>query len=750
LKRRSGRVGRANPEKEGPFLRGAGFLISIAVCFYFAGGGAFAGEGLKVAPSHPRILFRQEELTSGRALARRCLTERGPTEEFAPILQWCRSNLGSPFNSPDEAEKAMVIYAFAYEMTEQQPGLARKALEIAMSTISRPETKDPSFRWQSLPRALAIVFDWCYNRMDEEEKKLLLKDLIRRGIYIREVVNGKPHSAYSDVERVTVLLFIGAAVYGEGLAGERPGEWLLFAKKTFEEEILAARDEVGWQGGWPGSVAQNRKEQPEIAEALEVWLSATGENYFTEIDSAWKEKRKPGSDHLRGAARFWIFSTRPDFRSEKKGDTNIFLPSVDSCHIFHLASRYHDRLAQGFALMLKQEEEKSPPESDDPAYLRFLEGLMKEILWKDENLPPLAIEQNLPQAALFEDSGNVYIRSGWNFGEGSRDVWAVLRCESGAGGNLHHHQGHLSIVRGSDSLLIDSGCLDEEGPLCLHLERYFRSGLAHNILLSGSADQIPRPEGLFPVGYASSDEAYRGTITAFTDRPAYVYAAANSSFAYEPSQIWESRRQLVYLKDEDIFVVFDRAYSISSSFEPLVLWHTIEEPSVSGTRRIISGKEGEGISKYRGTKAFLIRRGSSKLVGQWLYPQRGVVTKIGGKGFEFYKEGNNLAPGPLWKSEDLEREEAGAWRLEFRPEKRGSEQIFLFVLAVRGRQEPALFEAKLIADEELIGAELRAGKTYRLYFSRRGKASGRIEFQGISEKFPEEITRKIARRRIGK
>ena len=729
------------------FLGGAVAVLFLAIPFessHLLASGESSSQGeIQVERGHPRIFFTARDLSDPEGVRSRCVREDGTFGNFREITEWCRETREKVFDiKTQDFERAMVVFAFAHAVTEGDRDFGRKAVALALEAPRHEEARNPSFRWESLPRAISITYDWCYELLSEDERTEIVLDLLRRGIYVREVVNRDSFPTYTGPRRLSPLVFAGIALFGENGATERVGEWLSFVRKALIEGVLAARDEAGWQGSWYSSDRQSASEQIAIAEMLEAWLSATGEDLFSSKDSAWPLVRESGSRHLRGAARAWLYSTRPDFSSEKKGDSWVVRPPIPAWHIFHLAFRYRDSHAQAFGFLLSALAKKSQA----TRRLSYLEDLMKEILWEDER--NVTEDLTLPLSAFFEDTGNVYIRSGWNFGPESSDVWAAFRAETGSGEELHRHQGHLGICRGKDALLIDSGCFDPESPL--HLENYFRKSIAHNVLYWEKARERIGASPL-AVGSVSSRESERGVISAYTDQPLYTYACANTSLAYEPGSIWEARRQIVYLKNERLFLVADRAYSPQRSFLPAVLWHSIEEPLVAGERLFVEGKEGQGISEFRRSTSFLIRRGESKLVGRWLYPSDGVVRKIGGDGYRFYSEEKDFAPGGSWTLEALERNEAGAWRLEFRPRAPSNEQMFLFLLAVRDRNESSDLEVEFSTPTDAmdLAVKFRGNLSYRVSFGKLGKASGTIEItggeKGISEAFPEERIGSVVR-----
>jgi len=700
-----------------------------------------------IRPARPRVLLTGDDFYAGKRLQSKCYEKGLPTEDFAKILNWSRAKTlsGAVINidNPEESMNEMQVLAFCHLMTPKDRAFGARAVQIAVELSRMEGVRNPSFMWRRLPCALSIVFDWCNDVLTDRDRQMLKYDLLKRGIYIRERINADEFPYYHDSDRIIPLAYIVAGLGAEEKEDGRLREWAGYCRQVITKRIIPAREKAAPDGSWCERNFYNRSESLNIAELLEVWFCATGENYFLKKDAAGE---KPFG-FLKNTPLWVLYSTKPDFSSFKNNDSAVERPAVPAYHLNHLAMRYRDRHARWLADRFEQVESEEAAPERVPGAERMVE-LFLNILFKDALLEPSSpLEDNLKLSRHFSGAGQVFIRSGWDFGSESKDIFASFVCETYPGRTRHLQQNSFTIARGSDRLIVDSGFLDWGAPS--HLKDYFRRTIAHNTILPNLKGQ-KKLTARNRLDWMDSPAAFRGTISAYAERGTYVYAVGNAGRAYREKDLREFTRQFVYLREAEAFVIFDRLFCPRNDFLPVWVIHSNHEPAASGDESIIEGKRGFGIFRYAASDSILIRQGKSKLEVKRLFPKEAAVRKIGGDGYEFFVAGENKMLSKRMPPEIWDAEEIGRWRIEAFPRKAGSEQAFLNVLSV-GDAASALesISSRAAREEDKMWLFVRKGKLeYVIHFDLVGPAGGSIAIkkdgkQVLSEVFVKEDIEKI-------
>jgi len=704
-----------------------------------------AAYGAQAIRERPRILITGGELRSGRNILKKCYVEGKPTYDFAGVLEWCERRAGSKAlidaERADDLTDEMQVFAFCHLVTVGDTTFGRRAVEIALGLSRMEGVKNPSYRWQRLPCALSATFDWCRDVMSKEEATTLRFDLLKRGIYIRERINAGSFPYYYASERIIALTYIAVALAGEEEGDARASQWLEYCRKVLKERIIPAREKLGGDGGWYQRGFENRTESENIAELLEVWLAGTGENYFDGVANGGAGRTTFG--FLRNASMWLLYSMKPDLSSWKNNDSIVERPAVPSYHLYHLAMRYRDGLARWLGDVVFRYESSRPAEkSGSESASAMLERCMR-ILYKDEGINPLSpVEKGLPLSHFFESTGAVFVRSGWDMGVGSRDVFGTLVCGPNPSGRCHLQQNSFTISRGGDALAVDSGFFDggAEG----HLKSYFRETIAHNTILANWRGQ-ERNRAKNRLEWIESPDACRGKITAFAERGAYMYATGNAPRAYHKKDLREFTRQVIYLYEAGAFVIFDRLFSARSDFRPVWLLHANHEVQIGGQEKNIEGKKGFGVFEYRKFENVFVKQGGSALWITSHYPKEVIARKVGGKGFEFYTGGENRVISKEMTASQWDYQEIGRWRVELVPPKAGAQQVFLNVLVPCAAGGGTSGISSRAAEEDgMVWLFLaKDNLEYVLRFDLIGPAGGGIVIKRdgkviLEEKFPKE------------
>jgi len=183
-----------------------------------------------------------------------------------------------------------------------------------------------------------------------------------------------------------------------------------------------------------------------------------------------------------------------------------------------------------------------------------------------------------------------------------------------------------------------------------------------------------------------------------------------------PNKLTRCTRQIVFLKP-DLLIMFDRVDSTNAAFTKTWLLHTMNEPDIDGrpTQRLPD----EGATEFDGS-LYSAEHGEGKLLVKRLRPERAVVRKRGGKGFDAWTDGRN------WPKGNKRRygwEYAAWWRIEEEPTEKRTDDVFLHVLYACDKGTPAgkMPVSEVVTRGNLTGAKVQyLGRTYEVLFRRDG------------------------------
>jgi len=358
--------------------------------------------------------------------------------------------------------------------------------------------------------------------------------------------------------------------------------------------------------------------------------------------------------------------------------------------------------------------------------------------------PEACLAGALPNAMLFgaDATGFAVMRQGWSSGD--------TQISFKAGDYLAHHghydQGTFTIFKHAP-LVINSGGY---GPYTgVHRLNYYVRTVSKNGILVQRPDEIWTPPGTAPPGGYTNDGGQRivkatgstvssyenwlanknsgkhyesGDVTAFDnvdDR--YSYVAADLTAAYNSTQydsegqggkVSRVTRQMMYLQDSDVMVVFDRVESTNASYRKKWLLHTPNK-FVGGSETVLAGSSTNGIVEVDGDTiaggVMSMTNGAGKLYLQTLCPTSYTVRKVGGTGYRYYVEddGNDLDGLDGSNHDDYTERywhDYGDWRVEIFPDAPAISDVFLNVLTPRNSAAAAPAPAELLANDAVVTA----------------------------------------------
>jgi len=339
--------------------------------------------------------------------------------------------------------------------------------------------------------------------------------------------------------------------------------------------------------------------------------------------------------------------------------------------------------------------------------------------------PGACLDETLPQAMVFgaDGLGQVVIKQGWEPGD--------TQISFKAGDYLAHHghqdQGTFTMFKNTKLVINSGGYGDYTG---VHRLNYYVRTVSANSILIQRPDETWSARGVAPPGGYVNDGGQRlinqtgsvlpsyeywlanktagknyetGDITAFDNVDGdYSYVASNITRAYN-STLYDSQgqggkvslvtRQMLYLADQDVLIVFDRVNSTHPAYKKKWLLHTPNK-FVGGAETLAAGSNFyNGIMEVDGDTisgdTMTMTNGSGKLFLQVLAPADYTVNKVGGTNWRYYVETDgDDSDGYDGANQDGYAERSwhdyGNWRIEISPKDPANFDTFLNVLTPRG------------------------------------------------------------------
>lgn len=636
----------------------------------------------QIHPAHPRIVLPQLQSWQGK--------------EISPFVADRISQYGakkiafiSPCNSPDflSLVSCRLIDPDATGVEE----LGRKMM--GFSVTDQKASDVVSNAWQ-----LAMAYDLSYSLLNQAEREQIESKIVNALRMTLDILDRDSMSMWHRRASHAVVAWICAIV----LDGKNIGD-IQTLRTRAQGHFLNAIDALAFTEVWP--------------EGYNYWINERGflyalaaSAYVNGLDNAQQTERV--KKVMRQVGYWHIYATRPDNRIEGYGDEG---PRVD---LKDETRRVIDLIAQ---------MTKDPVLAGYSEYLAKLYGV--ESYYRDYrwgfllfNDPSLAIVGDgsleslgayLLKTKLFgANSVNyAYWRSDW-----TKDATFITYK---AGHDFSHHghydAGHFTLFKGKPLIVNSSSYGDIFSSNRLN---YSIRTVAKNSLLIERPGERVRPNHLFkenvsdggqrltmPTGsnilsvedwyrnYHANNHYEAAELLNYADAESFSSISSDLTPAYNNSEfdtegdggkVVSVLRNLVYLKNEDRLVVYDRIKSTSIKYNPKFLLHTIQKPQVVG-ERVLKGSLDNGIveSELVGIK---VNNGTGYLVVNGLYPVDGLVRLIGGKDYKYYVEsdaddstldGKNYDQG----AQDKPWFDNAQWRIEIQSKSHSPESEFLVALS---------------------------------------------------------------------
>jgi len=692
-----------------------------------------------VRKGHPRIFFTQADLPE---IAKRC----GPGGMFEKSYEQIKRTLSRRAMNPRSGYypgwgRAVAEMAFCYLVETQLGRDGSKYLDHIKTKTWKGDGSGmgSAFGWD------AVVYDWIYNTLSPEEKKLFGD---RLGACLRWHTN-QPVIVLRDGSATywynqSWALFMGKgwsrdglapktmvalAIDGEGTAHQGDvAQWLNSFATRMPEEFVEKLDLLG--GPWPEGPGHGRMlYEPFIT--WEAWRFATGQDLFVKVAPTGFHREAPYwhiyavMPHIGGILPIDDMGPAAGVRRPGRGSDDHWV-SFNALH----AARYRDGVTQHLS-----RADRDAGTAD-----------WADIIWQDPTVPAID-PKALPPAYLFRGQGQLYMRSGWN---GPDDTFAFFSAGPYfLAYGIFGENGTFYIAK--QGTLVGNGGYDYENMKMPSSQNIMLVYAPSEKFLSNSHKPLRNEGGsLMPVPWNVLTPIERGKITAYEQTPAYTYVGADLAKAYS-SKVKSYTRQFLYVRSEpEFFVVYDRV-SADAAFPKTWLLHLQAEPEVTAAGKTVQpSARGEGFQSFAGTDLVFahVKPGSDDnfktkkrgaVAVRTLLPKAVTITKRGGVGHEMWgnphdPDASNLTPGRRRRSNT----DICLWRMEVEPAQARGYERFLHVIVPYGDAAGKSSEqlSPKASDFQLIqgkrdGVRLTlGGKTWEITFTKSGPMEGFVKIQG--------------------
>ncbi|MFC1667455.1 endonuclease/exonuclease/phosphatase family protein [Candidatus Omnitrophota bacterium] len=622
-------------------------------------------EGESIA--HPRIYFTKEDMAD--------LKERlkiSPSWLKDKLMQYAYV---SPYLAKREfLERCNTGYdipslGFVYQLTKDTE-YARQAIEnmLNLGILSGSELEN-----------FAFGFDWCYDEIKPREKERIISKMEKAALEFMGKDRWLRSFHNTMYQLTTSVAACGYALEGESKLAEK---FIEFADRQYGDVILMFNN-LFVDGEWPEGMDYNRHIAFNTLKYFEMVKTATGRDLYKECD--WLLKN----------AYFVLYATRPDNSFYRFSDND--LPEITDWErrfLVRVASHYKDPYIQWYI------NHKTKPHS-------VMFKHIYDVLWYDPGLKEKS-PIDLPKAKLFKGSGIVIARSGW----GEEDTWFSFKCGDYFGDHCHLDNNSFTIYKTGD-LAIDSGLYGDEFGRS-HWINYYSRTIAHNTATILDPEEKFRNHGIVGVandggqkimlwqnGLRMVPENYKykdpklnltwvenkdiwdiGEIIDFKATDDYCYMAGDATNSYNSGKLDKFIREVLFIYP-DYFIILDRIKSKRPELRKKWILHTVNEPQISGSE--IVATEGNG-----------------KLYCKTLVDSEVFLSKIGGKGKEFFVDDRNYPHNNRFFSGNV----PGGWRVEIEPFEPKKEDLFLNVICASTAGNNHKPKIEKIETRDVIGVSL--------------------------------------------
>lgn len=709
-----------------------GRVLACVCCLTSMAGVVAAMDATTISLTHPRLFITPD---NRQALRGRMA---GPLKSAFDLL--IASDHVKIKNTLEGIRDHIYKEAFIYQMTDDD-----RYAQNTIAAMYKVAQWDNAYyaagtgRHATAMEALAIGFDWVYDRLSQDQKSYFI-DLINS----LQDKNISDIMATPDYHNYGTAAWVGMAISGLATYGEnaRASEYL----NLMDQIMTGLKTPKGWLNHFSSIEATDGAcnwEGPTYARRSMFNIFRYAEAVNTATDGKINLWTGPLSN-LENAGYYIMYMTRPDNKFEYGSDVNypgtmyfeiqnlaLLSKTFNNGYFKTFVDRYYQWDAEEFTASIWTGHYANP--------------LTYYLLFYDPGIDSKAMA-GLPMSKKFGNT--IIIRSGFDADD------TMITFRSGAHWGFHGQQDHGAFtIFKHQPLAIDSGWYDSWSSGLDHNWNYWKRTVAHNLLTirkpdevwiqwpakialgndggqrhvycSYSPDRANAPHGSH---YPMSGEDYlfeidsflMGEWDAYETNDSFVHIKADITNAYnnvfagmgnnQPKKVNSASRELVFLAP-DYLVVFDRVTAVDAAYEKRWLLHSGSYydksgmPHINGTLDVVKGVETAGIVESLDADTFTITMGKGRLFSKTLLPKERILRRIGGTGYEFFADDRNH---PISKAIPADRlsDDPGAWRVEVVPVNHQADQHFLHVFKISDDTENSMDAVELIETIDSIGVSI--------------------------------------------
>lgn len=661
------------------------------------------GLGLKI-PSppgeHPRLFFRKSEIPELHKKTSNPLLEA----TWKKLVQYAENPTdgklmqnGTKANIDNEVINTIEAKAFFYAYA-QDLSKGKQAVNAVFNFDSTLiiETKKGDY-CREMGRVIltnAIVYDWCYDLLNSNQKKLLINKMETLASMMEiewpRLGQGSITGHGTEAQVSREMLSCGIAVYDE-----KPEIYNLAAGRIFAEFLPSRKffQSAGYhhQGSAYGPYRY-------------MW-----DMYITLIYDKMGYPDVFGKDQALVPYK-WIYTRRTDGQLLRDGD--------DFCECKTDFGKYWPIRCNAFTGSYF----KDPVLMNEAIKHNSIgsEGIF-DFLLINPFVPADKEVSSLPLTKYFkEPSGTMVARTGWDEGITANPVIADMKIGVYNFANHQHLDAGNFQIYYKGPLIVDSGIYEGTNGAygSDHFLNYYQRTIAHNCMLvydpkekfffheteiandggqhyANKGFETKNLEYLLTKGYKIG-EVLAHDFGPDAIKPDYSYLKGELAESY-PQKTKSFRRSFVFLnlKNSEVpaaIIVFDRVKAVDKNFKKYWLMHCVEEPAISRNVTKIQCKE---------------RGYNGQLINTTLLPvsENLSISKVGGKDNEFTVFGKNYPQTLRFEKNSSDK---AVWRIEVSPKKADNDDNFLNVMQVMdydgGTKKPIAVEK--IETDKLVGAKI--------------------------------------------
>lgn len=619
-------------------------IIAIVLCL-FVGTLTTAIASVVIPSTHPRVLIDSNDLQRIRD-STRSYSEK----DYADLTKYFdeKRESSTPAQIAAGVHPNVILPLTLVAMLSEDIDKIEYVRVSALAIAAIPATTDDDLKQRYRLLCMAIIYDWLYHHLSETDKTTIKASIVSHIRHLKYFVDNPlftgGHSRFGSISILAGLI----AIYGENSLSEE-SDLLESLYSNWHDgynpfQSYAAED-GGYYMGWQYSIGY-----------LSLWPYMLWDK--TSVSSIMLP------EWIRYVPHWIIYGLRPDMTFPRLGNTN------------------DTRLGQDYLPFSVYSSFKFKDTFAEWLYVRHFSSQWApyrvwRVLYRDPSVTPIVDKGSFPQlpsARLFNNSGVMVARSGWE-----ADSTQILFKSAPFSTRNHHHrdQNHIEIAY-KGSLLIDSGCYDSYGSS--HWHNYYSRTIAHNTLIvhdpaevmksiyltvSNDGGQLAHDEDPKGLTEALSPPYKLAGIERFASGSDYAYVVGNASQAYNTDKLRQYVRHVYiiykpYGRNQPYIFVFD-AVSLNKQLTPRILFHSNEAITAEGNYFSINNPAGGLLHVETWTSA------GTK------------VELVGGEGNEWFVDGHNYPPSANCNPS---YSDLGSWRAEVQPLNPVDEVHFISLLSI--------------------------------------------------------------------